>query len=239
MVIKLRKQKEQFAIVFMIFCFIGILITSYLILNTKKDINSNLNTRQSLDKYITKEDDEHLNIDFSELKKINQDTVGYLKVPNTNVEYIVVKGNDNDYYLNHDFNKKRNTAGWIFQDYRNKVNGEDKNLIIYGHETHDGSMFGSLSNLLKEENLNDQMIITFTTEESEKQYQIFSIYKVEPENYYIETEFTEEEFERFKVEMQKRSIHKFDVDLKNKNIITLSTCQNHGAKRLAVHAVEI
>ncbi len=235
----MRKQKKQFAIVFMIFCFIGILITSHLLLNLKKDINSNLNTKQNLDKYITKEDDEHLNIDFSELKKINQDTVGYLKVPNTNVEYIVVKGKDNDYYLNHDFNKKKNKAGWIFTDYRNKVNGEDRNLVIYGHETHDGTMFGSLSNLLKEENLNDQTIITFITDSSEKQYQIFSIYTIEPEDYYIKTEFSVEEFEKFKEKLKERSKYKININLKNKNILTLSTCQKYGAKRLAVHAVEI
>ncbi len=224
----------------MIICFIGIFVTSYFLANLKTAAKANLDIKQNLDKYTTVEKDEHINVDFDELKKINSDTVGYINVPNTNVDYVVVKGKNNDYYLKHNFNKKKNIAGWIFADYRNRIDGEDNNLIIYGHETHDGSMFGSLSNLLEEDSINNNnLVINFITTSGAKQYQVFSIYTIKPEEHYITTEFKKNEFEEFKKEMKERSKYKVDIDISDKNIITLSTCANHGAKRLVVHAIEI
>ena len=90
-----------------------------------------------------KEEDKY-KIDFGELKKKNEDVVAWIKVNNTKIEYPVVKSKNNDYYLNHSFDKSYNIAGWIFADYRNKINEKDKNIIVYGHNRKDGSMFGSL-----------------------------------------------------------------------------------------------
>lgn len=205
------------------------------------NVSSNLLIKKKLDKYVSYKTDENINIDFNELRNINSDTVGYIKVFDTNVDYVVVRGEDNEYYLKHNFNKEYNIAGWIFTDYRNKVDGTDNNLVIYGHDTNDGSMFGSLSNLLDEKNIKDKnnLIINFITDKSNKLYKIFSVYTIEPEEYYIKTNFEDDDFEQFKVKMKDRSIYNIDVNLKNKNIITLSTCQNYGLMRLAVHAVEI
>ncbi len=209
--------------------------------NWKKDVSANVYIKQKTNEYIDINEDENVDINFDELKKINSDTVGYVEVPNTNVEYVVVKGKDNDYYLKHNFNKDYNVAGWIFMDYRNKADGTDKNMVIFGHNTVDGSMFGSLSKLLNEENIVDKrdLIINFFTERGRKKYQIFSIYTIKPEDYYITTNFTDEEFRKFKEIIKERSIYKIDANLDDKNIITLSTCQNHGVKRLVIHAVEI
>ena len=73
------------------------------------------------------------NVDFKSLKEINEDTVAWIKVNNTDIEYAVVKGKDNSYYLNRNFEKNYNNAGWIFADYKNKFDGTDKNIVIYGH----------------------------------------------------------------------------------------------------------
>lgn len=94
------------------------------------------------------EEKEKYKVDFQALKDKNSDTVGFLKVNGTNIEYTVVKGTNNSYYLKHNFNKESNSAGWIFADYKNKVDGTDKNLVIYGHNMRDDSMFGSLKNIL-------------------------------------------------------------------------------------------
>ena len=61
-------------------------------------------------------------------------------------EYPVVKGTNNSFYLNHCFDKSNNSAGWSFADYRNKFENTDKNIVIYGHNMRDGSMFGSMLN---------------------------------------------------------------------------------------------
>ncbi len=225
----------------MFICFIGIMITIYLMKSSQDGIKVNLRLEQELEKNIYIKDDEYMEIDFNELRNSNDDTVGYIEIPITNTNYVVVRGNDNDFYLNHDFNKDYNVVGWIFADYRNKVDGTDQNLVIYGHNTVDGSMFGSLSKLLNKKMLKDEnnLIISFITDEGRKRYKIFSIYTIKPEEYYIKTSFEKNEFEKFKEKLKERSIYKIEVDLDNKNIITLSTCQNHGVKRLAIHAVEI
>ena len=93
----------------------------------------------------TDSDDTALN--FVALKEQNQDTVAWVKVNNTDIDFPVVKTTNNNYYLNHNFSKEYNSAGWIFADYRNKFDGSDRNLIIYGHNRRDGSMFSSLNKI--------------------------------------------------------------------------------------------
>ena len=72
-----------------------------------------------------------ISVNFDELKKKNSDTVGWIKVDNTNINYPVVKCSNNDFYLNHGFDEKWNDAGWIFMDYRNKMDNINKNTIQY------------------------------------------------------------------------------------------------------------
>ena len=237
----MSKKKRVLTFIVTTFCFIGLITTLVLMIKWKSDVKANSLIKKETEEYIEIDNQNIIDINFSELKKINSDTVGYLEVPNVNLKYVVVKGKDNSYYLTHNFNKDHNRAGWIFMDYKNRVDGNDNNIVIYGHDTSDGSMFGSLSKLLDKKRLKSEedLIINFITEQGYKKYKIFSIYTIKPEDYYITTLFKENEFEKFKNKIKERSIIKIDVDLKNKNIITLSTCQNHGVKRLAVHAVEV
>ena len=99
------------------------------------------------------------NIDFNKLINKNPDTIGWIKVLGTDINYPVVQTNNNDFYLTHSFDKSYNKAGWIFADYINKnlKNNElDKNTIIYGHNRQNNSMFGTLSNVFKEEWLSNK-----------------------------------------------------------------------------------
>jgi sortase B len=184
--------------------------------------------------------EEKVKIDFNKLKSMNQDTVGYIKVNNTNIEYIVVKGNNNDYYLNHNFEKKWNVAGWIFGDYRNHFDETDKNLIIYGHNIKDGSMFGSLITVLNKDwyENKDNYIITLVTEMGTYKYQVFSTYSIVPEDYYITTNFeTNESFDQFVNKIKSRSIYNYDIDVTGEDrILTLSSCIGDGYKRVVLHA---
>ena len=236
----MKDKKRTIVVLLTTSCFVGIIFTLTLLINWNKNVKTNIQIQQKIANNIEINEQKH-DINFDKLRNINEDTVGYLEVPNTNINYVVVKGKNNSYYLNHNFNKEKNVAGWIFMDYKNKADGTDKNIVIYGHDTADESMFGSLSKLLEKKNLEDKnnLIISFITNRDIKKYQMFSIYTIEPEEYYIKTIFKEKEFDKFKEKLRNRSIYKLDANLKNKNIITLSTCQNYGIKRLAVHAVEI
>ena len=81
---------------------------------------------------------EEYTIDFDKLKKQNSDAVAWIKVNNTKIEYPIVKTENNEFYLNHSFDKSENLAGWIYADYRNKFDGKDKNIVVYGHNMRDG-----------------------------------------------------------------------------------------------------
>lgn len=89
-----------------------------------------------------------LTVNWDELLKANADTVAWLYIPGTNVNYPVVKGPDNDYYLTHDFDGE---AGWlanygaVFMDYRNNPDWSDALYFTYGHHMNDGSMFADLA----------------------------------------------------------------------------------------------
>jgi len=181
-------------------------------------------------------------VDFEKLKKQNEDTVGWLKVEGTKAEYVVVKSDDKDYYLNHNFEKKYNEAGWIFADYRNKVDGTDKNIVIYGHNRRDGSMFGTLKNILKEDwySNEENRKVTFITEDENSTYEVFSVYQIENEEYYITTEFKEDEFKEFIKTIEGRSITDFNTKVTEEDsILTLSTCADNNKYRVVLHARKI
>ena len=188
------------------------------------------------------EEKEKYKVDFQTLKEKNSDTVGFLKVNGTNIEYTVVKGTNNSYYLKHNFNKESNSAGWIFADYKNKVDGTDKNLVIYGHNMRDDSMFGSLKNILNDDwhNEEENKYVTFITENDNSIYEVFSVYQVADEDYYITTDFKDNEFNDFIKTIKSRSKFDFGVDVnENDNILTLSTCANNNKYRVVLHAKKI
>lgn len=177
---------------------------------------------------------------FDELTKINDDTVGYLSINNTKINYPVVQSDTNSYYLNRDFNKRKNSMGWIFMDYRNNATDLDKNTIIYGHNIKQGIMFGTLKYALnsswykKESN----QIITFNTPLQNMKWQIFSVYKILATEDYLKNEFSSnEEYLEFINMLKNRSLYDFKVDIdENSKIITLSTCFSHSTRHV-VHAV--
>ncbi len=89
-----------------------------------------------------------LDVEFSELKNINPETVGWIQVLGTNINYPFVQHKDNYYYLDHSFMMKKNNAGWVFLDSRNDIKNFDNNTIIYAHGRIDSIMFGTLRNIL-------------------------------------------------------------------------------------------
>ncbi len=190
---------------------------------------------------VDEENKEDLKVDFIKLKEINSETVAWLKVNGTNIEYPIVKATNNDYYLTHSFDKSYNGAGWIFSDYKNKFDNTDKNIVIYGHNRRDGSMFGTLENILNENwyNNEENLKIKFSTESENSIYQVFSIYRIEKEDYYITTNFNNN-FKKFINTINKRSIKDFGVDLnENDQILTLSTCDNNNKYRVVLHAKKV
>lgn len=180
-----------------------------------------------------------MNVNFNELLKKNSDTVGWIKVEGTKVNYPIVQTDNNDYYLSHAFNKSRNAGGWIFADYRVNFKDFGKNTIIYGHNMNNKTMFGSIPTMLYNSYLNNSnnYYIKISTPTTNTVWKVFSVYTIEPEVYYLKTNFKSEPYENFLSTLKGRSTYNFDVDVTTDDkILTLSTCDNTGTKRVAVHA---
>ena len=175
------------------------------------------------------------------LLDMNTDTVGWLNVPGTNIDYPIVKGDDNSYYLDHNYDKKRDYNGWVFMNTSNNSKDLDKNTILFAHNRfYSGVMFGTLNNLTKEKwysNAKDTRI-TFNTMFKEGQWEVFSIYSIKVTDDYLRTTFeSDEDFLNFVDMLRQRSIFESDTLIdENDKILTLSTCVENDA-RLVVHAV--
>ena len=182
-----------------------------------------------------------INVNLNSYIQKNPETVAWIQVNGTKVNYPVVKHKDNDYYLNHDFNKKKTKNGWIFADYRNNFETFDNNTIIYGHNLIKDKMFGSLPNILYNNNWysnKNNHYIKLSTKNTNTVWQIFSIYKIAPTTDYLQTKFNSvDAYNTLLTTLKNRSKYKFDVELNyTDKIITLSTCDDTGTKRVVIHA---
>ena len=225
-----------------IMIFSGIEIFKWLKENKKNnDMIKNIQDAISTDKNIDNID--KYNVDFQILKKENSDTIAWLKVNGTDIDYPVVKTTNNDFYMTHSFDKSYNSAGWVFMDYKNRLDGTDKNMVIFAHNRRDGSMFGTLKKILNEEwqSNKDNLMIPFITENENSKYQVFSVYRIEKEDYYITTNFgNDAEFQKFIDKTKSRSIKKFGVEVTtDDHILTLSTCADNNKYRVVLHAKKV
>ena len=180
-----------------------------------------------------------IDVNFKELKKVNSDVKGWVQVNGTNINYPFVQTLNNDYYLTHSITKQKNSAGWVFMDYRNSINSFNKNTILYAHARVNQYMFGTLKNTLKKNWLNNtnNHVVKVSTEKQNTLWQVFSIYHIPTTNDYIQTEFKDNnEFLEFANMLKNKSIHNFNTPIsKDDKILTLSTCYGNDEK-LVVHA---
>lgn len=245
---KIKNKKVMIIrIILLIIIIICILnIVKWFLENKKnKELLSDITTLVKVANIINIEETEveQYTVEFEKLKDKNPDIFAWIKVKGTSIEYPIVQAKDNLYYLTHSLDKNYNSAGWIFADYRNKIDGTDKNLVIYGHNRKDGSMFGTLKDVLKKEwyDTLENQYITFEAEEKTEIYQVFSVYQIKAEDYYIKTDFNnDKEFKEFISTIKSRSIKNFENEVtKDDNIITLSTCGNDNRYRVVLHAKKI
>ena len=181
-----------------------------------------------------------LEIDFNQLLKRNSDTVGWIEVKGTNINYPIVQTTDNNYYLTHAFDKTENEAGWVFMDYRNDAVNFNQNTILYAHSRLTGSMFGSLKNILNSSwytNKNNH-IIRLSTPTENTMWQVFSVYTIPKESYYITPSFNSNEaYLEFLNTIKSRSEVDFSGTVNtNDKILTLSTCKDNFGNRVVMHA---
>lgn len=211
----------------------------------KDDLNKIMNEPDISDNSENEEDPEipetNMINSYNKLFEVNSDTVGWLTVKGTNIDYPVVRTTDNSYYLNRNIYKEKDYNGWVFMDYRNNIDVLDDNTIIYAHNRFtSGVMFGTLPNLRKSNWINkkDNYYITFNTLYKEEKWKIFSFYGIDVTSDYLITNFLDDkEKQSFFDMITARSEHNFNTKIGvDDKIITLSTCLDNN-QRFVVHAV--
>lgn len=180
-----------------------------------------------------------ISVDFNSLINKNNDTVAWVKLNGTNINYPVVQTTDNNYYLHHAFDNSYNEAGWVYMDYRNNPEDFNQNTIIYGHGMNNNTIFGSLRYVVDSwwyENP-DNHILKISTNYENTLWQVFSVYTIPEESYYLQTDFDDDEkFTEFLGNLSSRSFYNFGVQLnQNDKIVTLSSCYNNQL-RVVLHA---
>lgn len=160
-----------------------------------------------------------------DLSNINPNFRFWITVENTNIDYPVLQGTDNNFYLDKDIYKNKLGSGSIFMDYRNKSEN-DENTIIYGHNMKNKTMFSQLEDFKDENFFNKNNKIRIITNDKEYVYEVFSAYYVDPSYNYIIPNFNNnKEYEKYLNEITNKSINKSNISVSRKDkIITLSTC---------------
>ena len=238
---KKLRLKKKFIIIILAISLCLLIYSIYNIILWKLNISRNEKIRKDIEDntIVINNDKDEIDVDFAKLKEKNPDTIAYIKVNNTRISYVVVKGSDNSFYLDHNFNKEYNIAGWVFADYKNKFDDTDKNIVLYAHNTNDGSMFGTLKDTLtktwQENKINRDILLI--TEKGKNIYRVFSTYTIKAEDYYIKTDIQDSDFSEFVETLKKRSNYDYKEDLTDTNaILTLSSCVPGGVDRVVLHA---
>ena len=169
-----------------------------------------------------------VDIQYDELKKINEDFAGWLYYEPLDISYPIVRGNDNDYYTHYTFEGEKNSSGAIFMDFLNKTDYSDYNTIVYGHNMRNGTMFGSLKKMLNDSSIQEENPNFYVfTEDKAYMYEIFAVYLTQADSRTYDLIRNEEEQQGFLDYVDEIATWRSDkVVSASDKVMTLSTC--HG-----------
>jgi len=180
--------------------------------------------------YVDPYADELSNMDFTALREVNDDILGWILIPNTRVSYPLVQGEDNDYYLKRTWRKTRSDVGSIFVEHQCSGDLADFNTIIYGHRMNNNSMFGSLKHYKTPSYMTEHPIIYITDDNGCHSYEVFAAYEpdVTSMTYRIGS-FTDAEKQAYIDWCLEQSVVDCGVvPTIHDRIVTLSTCTGRG-----------
>ncbi len=246
---KVNKKKLIIRILILVLI-ISLSITAYFLFNKYKNKNENNELKEIFNNTDDTKQNERIE-KVKELQKENSDIIGWLEIPDSNISYPVLQGEDNDYYMTHNYKKEYSKDGSLFLDKDYDWNIPSTNLLIYGHNNIGSTeMFKGLENYNKEDYYKNHKIIRLTTDKEDAEYEIISVflsrvyYKSEKDvfrYYYFINANTEEEFNDYVENSKKASLYDTEVTAEyGDQLLTLSTCSYHTTDgRLAVVARKV
>ena len=228
--IKTKNKKYIFILILII---ISISAFTYYKFHTNKNKNI-LNDIKIDETQITEIKTERM-LQLEELKKQNNDIVGWLEIPNTKINYPVLQTKDNEYYMTHTYKKEYSKDGSIFLDKDYNWDVPSSNLLIYGHNNKNGNMFQELLKYEDESYYKEHPTIKFTTVNEDCTYEIIAVFKsrvyykseknVFRYYYFINAE-NEEEYNNYVEESKKASLYDTGKTAEyGEQLLTLSTCE--------------
>jgi len=165
-------------------------------------------------------------VDFDALSSIFPGIVGWIKSPDSPIDYPVMQHTNNDYFLARLPDGTRHRSGSIFLDYRNSSDFSDKSILIYGHESHEREMFGSLKNYRRQDYYNDNPIIHLYTPLRDFEIVIFAVHLAHSENDHPPLRFNNDaQFLTYVEHLKSISLIRSNVIVESdEQIISLCTC---------------
>lgn len=171
-----------------------------------------------------KEKDREAREKIEEVKKSYPSVIGWIKVGGTEIDYPIVKGSDNEFYLNHNYKDDYNVFGAIFMDYRNKEDFSDENTIIYGHNNVRAGNFKDLHKYEAEGFFKEDRFIEVYSLSGYKKYKVFAVYNAGAYDKFRNPSYSEEDGKKLISYIKERNILKTEVPREIKDILTLQTC---------------
>lgn len=179
-----------------------------------------------------------------QLEEMNSNYVGWIDIEGTNINYPIVKTDDNEFYLKHGFDRTYNYCGAIFMDYRNpsSLTEKESNSIIYGHNMRNDTMFAELQKYRDKQFYEQHKQITIMDKENqENKYEIISVKLYGNEEFQPQFKWNNSsDYVQYLTDIEKTSLYEIDAQITDQPIITLYTCDysSKGA-RLVVTAQRI
>ena len=168
-----------------------------------------------------KKKEKEIKIDFEALKKVNDEIIAWIKIPDTTIDYAIVQGIDNDYYLHYNAMKEENYAGAVFVDCQNESPFKDKHTIVYAHNVKHGTMFAPLEKFGDADFFNKHPVYYIYTPETNYEVEIFAFYTTTD----VSDAYELVDIDPYIAKWQSESLYCSDVKVNNGDcIVTLSTC---------------
>lgn len=178
-------------------------------------------------------------INLQALREVNPDVLGWIRIPDTKIDYPLMQGEDNDFYLKHTWDKQPNSVGSIFMEHLSSSDLTDYNTIIYGHNMKNGSMFGKLPDFSVQKHWETHPYVYLLTDAGVYRYEIFAFYLAEVDSltYSLNPEQEGTKAEFLKLATENNRINTGIVPALTDRILTLSTCSGGSyANRYVVQA---
>lgn len=174
----------------------------------------------------TKLETPKLNSKLEGQKSVNEDVIGWITLKDSQIDYPIVKGEDNEYYMNHTVLGTENPAGAIFMENLNKEDFSDIVTFVYGHRMKDGSMFGNLKYYTEQEYWDTHREFQISTYQDNRTYEIFSVHRADVTDSTFQIFFEAgEEYERYLQQQKQDSFYTTDVNVsKEDKVVVLVTC---------------